>query len=234
MGQWPPTGLLVVTNSGTVTTNFFDWVLIKGDYIVNTLWGKVYVQGNTRLVVLNGIALTGSDALQIGPSGSLRVYAGGTNCVLGGNGVINQSGFASNCQLYFTPSVTSVSFKGNGQFIGTIFAPEAIATLNGAGAGTSDFIGSLIAQAVIFNGQFNFHFDEGLEQTSAQLSSPKLGTGAQFSFGATGVPGFNYIVKASTNLTSWVPLATNASPFSFTDFSSSNFPHRFYRAVRPH
>jgi uncharacterized repeat protein (TIGR01451 family) len=32
-----------------------------------------------------------------------------------------------------------------------------------------------------------------------------------------GAPGTNYVIEASTNLLSWFPLVTNASPFQFTD-----------------
>lgn len=43
----------------------------------------------------------------------------------------------------------------------------------------------------------------------------------------------NHILEASTNLTSWVPIATNPAPYGIVDFldaAATNFPHRFYRA----
>lgn len=43
------------------------------------------------------------------------------------------------------------------------------------------------------------------------------------------------VVQVSTNLASWIPLATNTTSaggsFDFTDGQSTNFPRRFYRAV---
>lgn len=51
---------------------------------------------------------------------------------------------------------------------------------------------------------------------------------------AFGVPGHTYTIAASTNLNSWTPLsAYRTKPdgrWFFTDFESTNFPARFYRA----
>ncbi len=48
-----------------------------------------------------------------------------------------------------------------------------------------------------------------------------------------GQPAATYVVQGSTDATTWVPLATNATTldglFSFTD--AAQFPHRYYRAV---
>ena len=51
----------------------------------------------------------------------------------------------------------------------------------------------------------------------------------QFSFGISGVPGYSYVIQSSTNLTDWVSLQTNISPFTFTDTNAVN-PLEFYRA----
>lgn len=52
----------------------------------------------------------------------------------------------------------------------------------------------------------------------------------QFQFSVIGVPGYNYVVAASTNLIDWTPLQTNISPFPFTDTNAAATPDRFYRA----
>lgn len=44
-----------------------------------------------------------------------------------------------------------------------------------------------------------------------------------------GVPETNYIIEASSNLLTWVPLVTNASSFAFTDTNALNLAIRFYR-----
>jgi len=53
----------------------------------------------------------------------------------------------------------------------------------------------------------------------------------QFQLRVAGMPGYSYMVQASTNLTSWTCLQTNAVPFVFVDADSANYPCRFYRTV---
>jgi hypothetical protein len=52
-----------------------------------------------------------------------------------------------------------------------------------------------------------------------------------FGVTVTGLTGASYAVHASTNLIQWLPLVTNASPFTFTDTGSTNFTRRFYRSL---
>jgi hypothetical protein len=55
-----------------------------------------------------------------------------------------------------------------------------------------------------------------------------------FGFNLCGVAGQNVVIEASTNLTNWVPLATNRlrlDPLYFSDPVSTNLTQRFYRAV---
>lgn len=46
-----------------------------------------------------------------------------------------------------------------------------------------------------------------------------------------GVPGYTYVVEGSTDLSTWVPLYTNTSPYTYTDVNASSFNKRFYRTV---
>ncbi len=52
-----------------------------------------------------------------------------------------------------------------------------------------------------------------------------------FSFSVNGMTSNPYVVLASTNLINWVALATNIAPFLFTDPNSSQYGHRYYKAV---
>jgi hypothetical protein len=71
-------------------------------------------------------------------------------------------------------------------------------------------------------------------------SSSSGGPGSQFPQvpsaprrkGSAHASGSNYVVQASSNLSSaiWLPLLTNASPFTFVD-TSSTLGRRYYRAV---
>jgi autotransporter-associated beta strand protein len=56
-----------------------------------------------------------------------------------------------------------------------------------------------------------------------------LGNG-QFQLSLTGVPGYQYAILASTNLSNWVVLQITNCPFTFTDTNASGLPCRFYRA----
>ena len=68
---------------------------------------------------------------------------------------------------------------------------------------------------------------------SAPIISTLLTTNNQFRFTVNGYTGTNYIVQSSTNLmaTNWIPLLTNAAPFTFIQSNANTFKQRFYRGV---
>jgi hypothetical protein len=55
--------------------------------------------------------------------------------------------------------------------------------------------------------------------------------GAQPTLSITGIPGFNFVIQASTNLTDWVNLQTNTAPCTFVDSNAWQYPMRLYRVV---
>ena len=59
-------------------------------------------------------------------------------------------------------------------------------------------------------------------------------TNQQFQLGLMGVAGSNYVLQASTNLSTWTPLSTNTALtnfFNLVDPKATNFPQRFYRVL---
>jgi uncharacterized repeat protein (TIGR01451 family) len=81
-----------------------------------------------------------------------------------------------------------------------------------------------------------FGCSENTDQQSVRFTTTSEGVTVSgqnstngFQLGLSGVPGYDYVIEASTNLSDWVPLATNASPFQFTDTNRAAFRHRFYR-----
>ena len=68
-----------------------------------------------------------------------------------------------------------------------------------------------------------------------QLTVPNS-AGGGFSFLLAGAPQATYVVQASTNFSTWQPVFTNTLPMSgvlpIADPSSSQFPQRYYRAVK--
>jgi hypothetical protein len=159
---------LYSTNSYTTTTNHYDHVLYSGDYVMDQLSGSTLVVGNARLVVRNGINMTGSsDVLEIAQMGSLLMYVDGSSSRIGGNGLLNDGGYAGNLQMYFTKNTTSLQVGGNGTISGVVVAPMADVTMNGGGRTNTDFIGALVGNSITMNGHFSFHYDEALGKRGA-------------------------------------------------------------------
>lgn len=146
------------------TTNHYDQVLQSDKYLASSLSGTVYVAGKATLVLPNGLSMSGNDQFIIGPGASLAVYAGGSSITIGGNGVLNPSGFAGDFIVYCAPSVTSFTLNGNGEFTGVLVAPNADVTMNGGGNSDQDFTGALMVNSVRMNGHFKFHYDEALSR----------------------------------------------------------------------
>ena len=65
---------------------------------------------------------------------------------------------------------------------------------------------------------------------AALLSAPTITGDPVFQFKVIGVPGYSYVIQASTNMTDWVSVQTNVCPFVFEDTNSTNYPARYYRA----
>lgn len=153
-------------------TNTYEHVLRDGDYYTaDALHGSTIVLGEAQLVMPNGLSMSGSDQITIAPGGSLKMFVDGSEVTIGGNGIINESGYAWNFMMECTPNVKNFSFNGNGEFIGVLIAPEADMTMNGAGHVNNDFIGSLIMNSVTMNGHFSFHYDEALAR---KFPNPRL------------------------------------------------------------
>jgi hypothetical protein len=152
----------LLTSSFVVTSSYYDHILYSGDFFLSSpLSGTTNVLGDARLVLPAGINMSGTDSLITSQFGSIQIFAGG-NCTIGGNGAVNQRGYARNCELFCTPGVQSINFSGNGQFIGVILAPSSAVTMNGGGSSDNDFIGVLVGQTIRMNGHFSFHYDESL------------------------------------------------------------------------
>lgn len=146
------------------TTTVYNQVFDTGNYVVNTLDGKVLVRGHAVVYCTGSIAMTGQEFVKILSGASLKLYAAGPSVDLGGQGTMNESGSAQNFQLYGLNSMTSLSIGGNGAFTGTIYAPYAHFSMNGGGNDNLDFVGSATVSSIQMNGHFNFHYDIALEK----------------------------------------------------------------------
>jgi uncharacterized protein (AIM24 family) len=124
---------------------------------------KMLVQGNAQLLVETGVNIAGT--ITIAPGASLQLYVRAGTITLSGNGVRNETGFAGNFALNAMPSVTSVSLSGEGQFTGTIYAPNSTLTVSGGGASGIDMTGAVVANVVNGSGKYKIHYDEHLQDT---------------------------------------------------------------------
>jgi hypothetical protein len=124
-------------------------------------------------------------------------------------------------------TATSASNHSLNDLTSTPSAATVYTDLQEAGTGSgSTFVGS--DHYPIF-GDYNI-----VIPVTAAAATPVLGsliaTNNQIQFTITGTAGDNYAIDASTNLsnTNWIPILTNASPFTFKD--TNTLQQRYYRA----
>jgi len=145
-------------------TNHYDHVLASGDYYTSDLGGKTLVTGTARLVMPDGLKMSGNDQVTIQPGAGLTLWSGGDSMTIGGNGILNQGGNAASLIAYGAPTVKDLTFNGNGEFTGVLIAPNADTRMNGGGTGVDDFTGAIMVNSVKMNGHFRFHYDEALSR----------------------------------------------------------------------
>jgi hypothetical protein len=146
----------------------YDHVYTKaGDYAVNDS-GTIYVGTNVavRLHITvgtfnpNQIYVAGVGAT----AGKMLAYVESPSVSLGTDDM-TQSGVAKNMAFFGTTNCTSLSYKGNGDFTGVIYVPDAAFQLAGGGSGIIDFIGASVSRTVQMNGHYHFHYDESLKNS---------------------------------------------------------------------
>lgn len=172
--ELPNPGTLVeISDSGTRTTNYYDNILYDGyNYKADSLSGKTIVVGKAKLLLKDGLSISGGNSLKIAKpgsiwnheewAGSVTVHCGGSTIDLRGQDRINSPGLAANLILYAAPTVTSISLNGNAKFTGVLVAPSVNLTMNGGGKDIIDFSGAVMVGSVTMNGHFSFHYDEAL------------------------------------------------------------------------
>ncbi|MCX5715359.1 MAG: hypothetical protein NTV07_00505, partial [Candidatus Omnitrophica bacterium] len=120
-----------------------------------TLNGDVKLYLDSTATALN---ITSNGQLVI--LGTVTIYSDG-DLNISGNGVANKSSLPANCVIYCTDDVHNVSFSGNGNLCGAIYAPDAAITVSGNG----DVYGSLVGNSFTDTGNGTIHYDEALKNT---------------------------------------------------------------------
>jgi hypothetical protein len=159
--SWPSLGSI----NSTTTINDGDW-RVSGINLTSTR--VLTIQGNVRMYVTGNVSIGGSASIVIStnpPNSRLEIYVAGSVSVAG-NGVVNNTNIASNNQWFGLPSSTSWTVGGNGQWVGTMYAPQASLRVNGGGV-TGDMSGAIVAYRIDLDGTVRFHYDESLSFTDS-------------------------------------------------------------------
>jgi hypothetical protein len=143
----------------------YNYVLDQnGNYKLDrTLSGKILVTGNVTLWVTGDVNIGSGEFIEIAAGATLKLYVSGASTVIAGQGIINDTGYAKNFQYYGLPTNTSIDYKGNSSFTGTIDAPQASVKLGGGGTSDYDFVGAMVVSTLNMNGHFHIHYDESLK-----------------------------------------------------------------------
>jgi len=163
----PPdtTGWLTPTGVGTNT-----YFLGSANYIINgnlsmKTGDTLYVAGFATLYVSGNVSMSGQSQIVIAPGAQLKIYVAGASA---GFTTVNAPSLASGnafaFQYYGLDSHTSLSWSGNADYVGLVYAPQASFTCGGGGNNTYDYQGSCVVNNVTMNGHFNFHYDENLKR----------------------------------------------------------------------
>ena len=169
----PSLGVTFTPSGGLIGGTNYPYVLRNENYravsfSMNT--GTMMVTGRASFWIQRDLNISGTAKIVITPTGSLTLYFGisaetNTTANLAGLGIVNQTYRPLGFQYWGLRSNTSVSLTGNGNFVGTIYAPNADLTLNSGGAGSEDFSGAIVSKSITINEPLKFHYDEDLAQS---------------------------------------------------------------------
>jgi hypothetical protein len=122
---------------------------------------KMAVSGPVNLYLAAGISLSGQSFIYIAPYSSLTVYVAGSASI-SGKGLVNGTLNATNFTYIGLPGNTSISYSGNSDFVGTIYAPEADFSMSGGGNQLVNLVGAVVANSASISGHYSFAYDEAL------------------------------------------------------------------------
>ncbi len=167
--SWPaPAAGSSISDTATITAGDYQLSSIS---LAGTKSLTIQGPGTVRLYITGDTSVSGNGTINITTDAKVEIYAAGSMSIAG-NGVVNNSGLAENSQFYGLPTSTSWSIGGNGQWVGTVYAPQADFTMNGGGS-AGDMSGAVVAQSITLNGHVRFHYDEYL-RTNPQFSGSYL------------------------------------------------------------
>jgi hypothetical protein len=130
--------------------------------------GHIVINGPVDIIVTGNVTVGGSGYIAVGggtyANPTFNLYAGGT-VGIGGNGMVNGTALPASASIWGTAptgSSQSITIGGSGEFVGTIYAPNADVVLSGSG----DVSGAVIGKTVVVSGAGVMHYDVQLAQLS--------------------------------------------------------------------
>jgi Tfp pilus assembly protein PilX len=159
-------------SGGTINGVLYKYVLQSGEYTISTLTlsgsDKMLVLGGATLLVNQDVSISGDAFIQINPGANLQVYVRKGSVSISGKSVGNLTGYAANFGLWGMPEMKNINFSGEGEFLGTMYAPQAKLSMSGGSTSGLDFVGAAIVDEVNGSGQYRFHYDEALGSSNAR------------------------------------------------------------------
>lgn len=118
----------------------------------------VTITGDVTLYVSGNVDFTGQASLKINAGATLTIYQTSPTSTLkvAGGSVFNTSQLPQSLKLY--SEAKTVTFTGNSDFYGVVYAPKSEVKING----TSGVFGSVIGKTIDISGTPFFHYDSTL------------------------------------------------------------------------
>ena len=175
-------------------------------------------------LLLFGIVLSRVDA-QIGPPPVIAVQPLGVSVLKGDSATFT----------VIAVSVTKMSYEWRLNGVRIPGGNKSYFTISNVKAGDAGEYAVLVSNAagdVVSSNATLLVLDAPLSQVVQVLSSGMTTNG--FNIQLSGPAGSNYVIMASSDLTNWTPISTNAAPtgtVDFTDTTATTRSYRYYRAV---
>src|SRR5207244_3997554 len=104
----------------------YDYAITSsGDWQIPGLAKSLYIGSQSganisvRVNMTGDVGLTGSqDEIRVATGAMVQFYMNSAKCVIKGNGVVNDNNQAINFQYYGLPVNNSLTYGGNGMFVG--------------------------------------------------------------------------------------------------------------------
>jgi len=136
---------VVVIPSGTYV---YDNISVDGQAVLSLANGtRIYVQEN---ITVGGQA-------RISTNEDVEIYIGG-DANFAGLGIVNTTGIADNLQVYCLTDGSTISYAGNSDFYGAVYAPNSTVYLGG----NASYFGAVVGYDLTMTGNGSFHYDESL------------------------------------------------------------------------